>query len=121
MSLQGEQFVLHEDWGEALVGKSCPVLCVLDIEGDNVSVLEGVPENISPGQVGTAVCVMMHDSFLVYFKHSHSLLLLLLLCLCLCRHFGLQVTQVWCLWAGGMSLSDLALRTAPTGGDYLSH
>uniref|UniRef100_A0A7N6C061 acylaminoacyl-peptidase n=1 Tax=Anabas testudineus TaxID=64144 RepID=A0A7N6C061_ANATE len=50
--LYGEQFVYHEDWGEALVGKSCPVLCVLDIEGDNVSVLEGVPENISPGQVG---------------------------------------------------------------------
>uniref|UniRef100_A0A8C9ZEU3 Acylamino-acid-releasing enzyme n=1 Tax=Sander lucioperca TaxID=283035 RepID=A0A8C9ZEU3_SANLU len=46
----GEQFVFHEDWGEALVSKSCPVLCVLDIEGDNVSVLEGVPENISPGQ-----------------------------------------------------------------------
>uniref|UniRef100_A0A7N8XWF6 acylaminoacyl-peptidase n=1 Tax=Mastacembelus armatus TaxID=205130 RepID=A0A7N8XWF6_9TELE len=48
--LQGEQFVFYEDWGEALVSKSCPVLCVLDIEGDNVSVLEGVPENISPGQ-----------------------------------------------------------------------
>uniref|UniRef100_A0A671UVH6 acylaminoacyl-peptidase n=1 Tax=Sparus aurata TaxID=8175 RepID=A0A671UVH6_SPAAU len=48
--LQGEQFVFHEDWGEALVSKSCPVLCVLDIEGDNVSVLEGVPEDISPGQ-----------------------------------------------------------------------
>uniref|UniRef100_A0AAQ5XN40 acylaminoacyl-peptidase n=1 Tax=Amphiprion ocellaris TaxID=80972 RepID=A0AAQ5XN40_AMPOC len=48
--LQGEQFVFHEDWGEALVSKSCPVLCVLDIEGDNVSVLEGVPDDISPGQ-----------------------------------------------------------------------
>uniref|UniRef100_A0A3B4WAV9 acylaminoacyl-peptidase n=1 Tax=Seriola lalandi dorsalis TaxID=1841481 RepID=A0A3B4WAV9_SERLL len=47
---QGEQFVFSEDWGEALVSKSSPVLCVLDIEGDNVSVLEGVPENISPGQ-----------------------------------------------------------------------
>uniref|UniRef100_A0A3P9Q1P3 acylaminoacyl-peptidase n=1 Tax=Poecilia reticulata TaxID=8081 RepID=A0A3P9Q1P3_POERE len=46
----GEQFVYYEDWGEALVGKSCPVLCVLDIEGDNVSVLEGVPDSISPGQ-----------------------------------------------------------------------
>uniref|UniRef100_A0A665V080 acylaminoacyl-peptidase n=1 Tax=Echeneis naucrates TaxID=173247 RepID=A0A665V080_ECHNA len=46
----GEQFVFAEDWGETLAGKSCPVLCVLDIEGDNVSVLEGVPENISPGQ-----------------------------------------------------------------------
>uniref|UniRef100_A0A8C7Z749 Acylamino-acid-releasing enzyme n=1 Tax=Oryzias sinensis TaxID=183150 RepID=A0A8C7Z749_9TELE len=46
----GEQFAYHEDWGEALVNKSCPVLCVLDIEGDNVSVLEGVPDDISPGQ-----------------------------------------------------------------------
>lgn len=53
--LQGEQFVYYEDWGEALVGKSCPVLCVLDIEGDNVSVLEGVPDSISPGQVATAI------------------------------------------------------------------
>uniref|UniRef100_A0A8D3DJJ8 acylaminoacyl-peptidase n=1 Tax=Scophthalmus maximus TaxID=52904 RepID=A0A8D3DJJ8_SCOMX len=47
---EGEQFVFREDWGEALVSKNCPVLCVLDIEGDNVSVLEGVPESISPGQ-----------------------------------------------------------------------
>uniref|UniRef100_A0A8C5D479 Acylamino-acid-releasing enzyme n=1 Tax=Gadus morhua TaxID=8049 RepID=A0A8C5D479_GADMO len=44
------QFVFYEDWGEALVGKSCPVLCVLDIEGNNVSLLDGVPEDISPGQ-----------------------------------------------------------------------
>ncbi|XP_056129296.1 acylamino-acid-releasing enzyme isoform X4 [Lampris incognitus] len=47
---RGEQFVFYEDWGETLVSKSLPVLCVLDIEGSNVSVLEGVPENISPGQ-----------------------------------------------------------------------
>ncbi|XP_032431432.1 acylamino-acid-releasing enzyme-like isoform X2 [Xiphophorus hellerii] len=49
-TIKGEQFVYYEDWGEAFVGKSCPVLCVLDIEGDNVSVLEGVPDSISPGQ-----------------------------------------------------------------------
>ncbi|XP_054901935.1 acylamino-acid-releasing enzyme isoform X1 [Poeciliopsis prolifica] len=49
-TVKGEQFVYYEDWGEALVGKSCPVLCVLDIEGDNVSVLEGLPDSISPGQ-----------------------------------------------------------------------
>lgn len=29
------------------------------------------------------------------------------LCHCVPRLFGLQVTQVWCLWAGAMSLSDL--------------
>uniref|UniRef100_A0AAV2LYY0 Acylamino-acid-releasing enzyme n=1 Tax=Knipowitschia caucasica TaxID=637954 RepID=A0AAV2LYY0_KNICA len=49
-TVQGEQFTFYEDWGEALVSKSSPVLCVLDIEGDNVSILEGVPEDISPGQ-----------------------------------------------------------------------
>ncbi|XP_034552274.1 acylamino-acid-releasing enzyme [Notolabrus celidotus] len=49
-AVKGEQFVFHEDWGEALVSKSCPVLCVLDIDGDSVSVLEGVPDDISPGQ-----------------------------------------------------------------------
>uniref|UniRef100_A0A9J8CRU0 Acylamino-acid-releasing enzyme n=1 Tax=Cyprinus carpio carpio TaxID=630221 RepID=A0A9J8CRU0_CYPCA len=38
------------DWGEALVNKSSPVLCVLDIESSNITVLEGIPANISPGQ-----------------------------------------------------------------------
>ncbi|XP_058023212.1 acylamino-acid-releasing enzyme-like isoform X1 [Ahaetulla prasina] len=49
-AVKGEQFVFYEDWGETLVAKSIPVLCVLDIESNNVSVLEGVPEYISPGQ-----------------------------------------------------------------------
>uniref|UniRef100_A0AAR2JW53 Acylamino-acid-releasing enzyme n=1 Tax=Pygocentrus nattereri TaxID=42514 RepID=A0AAR2JW53_PYGNA len=49
-TVKGDQFVYYEDWGEALVSKSTPVLCVLDIESNNVSVLEGVPDNISPGQ-----------------------------------------------------------------------
>ncbi|NXG76872.1 ACPH enzyme, partial [Baryphthengus martii] len=48
--LQGEQFVYHEDWGETLSTRSVPVLCILDIEGNSISVLEGVPEHLSPGQ-----------------------------------------------------------------------
>uniref|UniRef100_A0A671R115 acylaminoacyl-peptidase n=1 Tax=Sinocyclocheilus anshuiensis TaxID=1608454 RepID=A0A671R115_9TELE len=48
--LLGQQFEYYEDWGEALVNKSSPVLCVLDIEGSNITVLEGIPANISPGQ-----------------------------------------------------------------------
>lgn len=48
---QGDQFVFYEDWGENMVSKSTPVLCVLDVESGNVSVLEGVPESVSPGQV----------------------------------------------------------------------
>ena len=40
-----------EDWGEQLVGKVCPVLCVLDIEQGAASILDNLPENISAGQV----------------------------------------------------------------------
>ncbi|XP_010559919.1 PREDICTED: acylamino-acid-releasing enzyme [Haliaeetus leucocephalus] len=47
---EGEQFVYHEDWGEALSTRSVPVLCALDLEGSSLSVLEGVPEHLSPGQ-----------------------------------------------------------------------
>ncbi|NXM44054.1 APEH enzyme, partial [Gymnorhina tibicen] len=47
---QGKQFVYHEDWGEALSTRSEPVLCILDLEGLSLSVLEGVPEQLSPGQ-----------------------------------------------------------------------
>uniref|UniRef100_A0AAY4EF75 acylaminoacyl-peptidase n=1 Tax=Denticeps clupeoides TaxID=299321 RepID=A0AAY4EF75_9TELE len=49
-TVKGEEFVYYEDWGETLVNKSTPVLCVLDIEGSNVSVLEGIPDEVSPGQ-----------------------------------------------------------------------
>lgn len=42
-----------------MVSKSVPVLCVLDIESGNISVLEGVPENVSPGQVsGGLACAL---------------------------------------------------------------
>ncbi|XP_061473810.1 acylamino-acid-releasing enzyme-like isoform X2 [Rhineura floridana] len=45
-----EQFLYYDNWGEALSDKSFPVLCVLNIETSKVSVLEGIPEHISPGQ-----------------------------------------------------------------------
>ncbi|XP_038666652.1 acylamino-acid-releasing enzyme isoform X1 [Scyliorhinus canicula] len=48
--VKGDEFVYWEDWGETLVKKTTPVLCVLDIESNNISVLEGIPEHISPGQ-----------------------------------------------------------------------
>lgn len=43
--------VYVEDWGEGLVGKSCPVLCVADLNKGAVIVYAGVPPHISPGQV----------------------------------------------------------------------
>ncbi|NXF43036.1 ACPH enzyme, partial [Oceanites oceanicus] len=73
---QGEQFVYHEDWGEALSTRSVPVLCVLDIEGSSVSVLEGVPEHLSPGQAfwspgdtGVVFVGWWHEPFRLGLRH----------------------------------------------------
>ena len=43
--------MFKEDWGEQLVGVHVTVLVVLDTEKDEVKVLDGIPDNISPGQV----------------------------------------------------------------------
>ncbi|KAJ8257548.1 hypothetical protein GJAV_G00186780 [Gymnothorax javanicus] len=42
--------VYLEDWGEGLSDKSAPVLCVADIGKCTVTVLKGVPTQVSPGQ-----------------------------------------------------------------------
>lgn len=39
-----------EDWGEALTNRSVPVICVVDLQSGTVSVLQGVPADVSPGQ-----------------------------------------------------------------------
>ncbi|XP_047230659.1 S9 family peptidase isoform X3 [Girardinichthys multiradiatus] len=45
-----DRSVYREDWGEALTGKSVPVLCVVDLHHGAVDVLQGVPPDVSPGQ-----------------------------------------------------------------------
>lgn len=67
----------REDWGETLSTCSVPVLCVLDIEGSSVSVLEGVPEHVSPGQVrmgrgGRALGVSGNAPWLWHEPSSHA-------------------------------------------------
>ncbi|XP_033098195.1 acylamino-acid-releasing enzyme-like [Anneissia japonica] len=47
---KGNEFVYREDWGEQLVSKHMPSLCVLDIDSASIAPLEGVPDDISPGQ-----------------------------------------------------------------------
>ncbi|NXT19950.1 ACPH enzyme, partial [Syrrhaptes paradoxus] len=77
--LKGEQFVYHEDWGETLSTRSVPVLCVLDIEGDSISVLEGVPEHLSPGQAfwspgdtGVVFVGWWHEPFRLGLRHCSN-------------------------------------------------
>ncbi|KFP10009.1 Acylamino-acid-releasing enzyme, partial [Egretta garzetta] len=74
--LKGEQFVYYDDWGEALSTRSMPVLCTLDIEGSSVSVLEGVPEHLSPGQAfwspgdtGVVFVGWWHEPFRLGLRH----------------------------------------------------
>lgn len=42
--------VYCEDWGEALANRSVPVICVVDLQSGSVTVLPGVPPDVSPGQ-----------------------------------------------------------------------
>lgn len=45
-----ERSVYREDWGEALSQKSVPVLCCVDLKSGSLSVLQGLPSDVSPGQ-----------------------------------------------------------------------
>ncbi|XP_040909937.1 S9 family peptidase isoform X2 [Toxotes jaculatrix] len=45
-----DRSVYCEDWGEALTNKSSPAICVVSLQNGGVSVLQGVPPDISPGQ-----------------------------------------------------------------------
>ncbi|XP_069549958.1 acylamino-acid-releasing enzyme isoform X3 [Brachyistius frenatus] len=42
--------VYYEDWGEGLTSKSVPVICMVDLQSGTVTVLQGVPLDVSPGQ-----------------------------------------------------------------------
>ena len=58
-AFQGTQFDFKEDWGEQLISKCCPVLVVYNMTTDEIKVLEGVPENISAGQVGWSTTLVL--------------------------------------------------------------
>lgn len=45
-----DRSVFREDWGEALSQKSVPVLCCVDLRSGSLSVLQGTPPDVSPGQ-----------------------------------------------------------------------
>lgn len=49
--LKQDRSVYREDWGEALTNKSVPVICAVNLQCGSVSVLQGVPPDVSPGQV----------------------------------------------------------------------
>lgn len=86
--------MFYEDWGENMVSKSTPVLCVLDVESGNISVLEGVPESVSPGQVSTDSACLTPG---VWGPCLSCCPLFTLLRGFVYRHSGPLETRAWCL------------------------
>ncbi|KAJ0176985.1 hypothetical protein K1T71_006994 [Dendrolimus kikuchii] len=48
---KGEEFLYRQDWGEQLVGKHLSVIVVCNLETEKLSILEGLPHALCPGQV----------------------------------------------------------------------
>lgn len=48
---QQDRSVYCEDWGEGLTNKSVPVMCAVNLQSGALTVLQGVPQDVSPGQV----------------------------------------------------------------------
>jgi len=48
---QGDKYLYKEDWGELLVGKIQPVICILDIVSGKVAVIEEGLDKTSSGLV----------------------------------------------------------------------
>lgn len=47
----GNEYIYKPHWGEQLVGKHRPVIAVLDTTVDAITILSGIPDELSPGQV----------------------------------------------------------------------
>ncbi|XP_025107870.1 acylamino-acid-releasing enzyme-like isoform X1 [Pomacea canaliculata] len=73
---RGDEFLYYQNWGEQITEQSSTVLCVMDVETGTVSVLESVPENVSPGQAvwapddaGVVFIGWIHEPYRLGLKH----------------------------------------------------
>ncbi|XP_072026007.1 acylamino-acid-releasing enzyme-like isoform X2 [Amphiura filiformis] len=48
--VKGAEHEFLEDWGETLVSRHHPVICIIDLTTETVKIVEGIDENMSPGQ-----------------------------------------------------------------------
>ncbi|XP_072026016.1 acylamino-acid-releasing enzyme-like isoform X1 [Amphiura filiformis] len=49
--VKGTEHEFLEDWGETLVSRHHPVICIMDLTTETVKIVEGIDEDMSPGQV----------------------------------------------------------------------
>lgn len=52
----GQEYIFQQDWGEQMVGKKNSVVVEYNIENDELSLLEGIPDDICPGQLKYSPC-----------------------------------------------------------------
>lgn len=57
---QQDRSAYCEDWGEGLTNKSLPVMCAVNLQSGAVTVLQGVPQDVSPGQVRLSEATLVH-------------------------------------------------------------
>ncbi|XP_034945879.1 acylamino-acid-releasing enzyme-like isoform X2 [Chelonus insularis] len=50
-NVKGNEYIFKPDWGEQMVGKHRPTICVLDINSNIISALPEMSNDLSPGQV----------------------------------------------------------------------
>lgn len=107
-----DRSVYCEDWGEALTNKSLPVICSVNLQSGSVGVLEGVPPDVSPGQVRTE---SLRPSL-----QTQSSLCPSSPCVCvftvLSRLCGLPAASLFSLSVGTTSPSDSDSSSVPTAG-----
>ncbi|XP_057327094.1 acylamino-acid-releasing enzyme-like isoform X1 [Microplitis mediator] len=48
---KGNEYIYKGDWGEQLVGKHIPAICMLDTNLNTIVNLPGIPDDLSPGQI----------------------------------------------------------------------
>lgn len=48
---KGNEYIYKGDWGEQLVGKHIPTICMLDTNLNTIVNLPGIPDDLSPGQI----------------------------------------------------------------------
>lgn len=107
-----DRSVYCEDWGEALTNKSLPVICSVILQSGSVGVLEGVPSDVSPGQVRT-------ESLRASLQAQPSLGLspvCVSVFAVLSRLCGLPAVSLFSLSVGTTSPSDWDSSSAPTAG-----
>ncbi|KAI0211336.1 Acylamino-acid-releasing enzyme [Lamellibrachia satsuma] len=110
---RGDEFVYREGWGELLTTKVHPVLCILDVEKGVVSILNNMPDEVSPGQA--VWCADSLGIVCVCWEHAPYRLGLIA---CPIRRSTLYYVDLKTLQCSTLGETDKAVRTPVFSPDH---